>query len=81
MSLAKHLAMLASTFVFFLFWWAYGVVPHLWLTWADNELGWRADQNFWGPGNILRSQSEGGWVPLTITKQAVREEIRKRVGI
>jgi len=66
-------AMVASTFVFFLFWWAYGVVPHLWLAYADNELGWRPDNIVWGPGSILRSQSEGGWFPFTITYQAVRD--------
>ena len=66
-------ALIAGTYVFFLFWWAYGVVPHLWLTWADSELGWRADAIVWGPANILRPQSEGGWLPLTITYQVVRD--------
>ena len=28
----------------FLFLWWYGVVPHQWLTWADNELSWRTDE-------------------------------------
>lgn len=68
-------AMAAATYVFFLFWWAYGLVPHLWLTYADNELGWRADAIVWGPGNVLRPQAQGGWLPLTITYQAVRDLI------
>lgn len=68
-------AMLAATFAFFLFWWAYGVVPHLWLTYADNELGWRADKAVYGPWNSLRSQAAGGWVPMTISYQAVRDLI------
>jgi len=68
-------AMLAATFAFFLFWWAYGVVPHLWLTYADNELGWRADAIVYGPGNVLRPQADGGWLPVTITYQAVRDII------
>ena len=41
--------MVASVYVFFLFFWAYGVIPHLWLTWADNELGWRPDKGLVGP--------------------------------
>ena len=27
----------------FLMFWVYGVVPHQWLTWADNELNWRTE--------------------------------------
>ena len=35
----------AAAFVFFVMFLAYGVVPHQWLAWADNELGWRADKH------------------------------------
>lgn len=42
-------AMLAATFVFFGLFWVYGVVPHQWLTWAENELGWRPDRYLAGP--------------------------------
>jgi hypothetical protein len=37
-------AFAAATFVFALLFMAYGVVPHHWLTWASNELGWRSDK-------------------------------------
>lgn len=37
-------AMMAGTLVFALMFWAYGVVPHQWLTYSGNELGWRADK-------------------------------------
>ena len=30
----------AATIVFALMFWAYGVVPHQWLVWANNELRW-----------------------------------------
>jgi hypothetical protein len=33
----------AAVFVFLLLFLLYGVVPHQWLAWADNELGWRSD--------------------------------------
>ena len=42
-------AMVAATFVFFGLFWIYGVVPHQWLTWAENELGWRPDRYLAGP--------------------------------
>jgi hypothetical protein len=37
-------AFIAATWVFALLFMAYGVVPHHWLTWAGNELGWRSDK-------------------------------------
>lgn len=42
-------AMVGSTYVFFLLFWIYGIVPHQWLTYADNELAWRADKFLVGP--------------------------------
>ena len=33
-------ALAAATYVFALMFWAYGVVPHQWLVWANNELRW-----------------------------------------
>jgi hypothetical protein len=67
--------MLAGTYVFFLFFWAYGMVPHLWLTWADNELKWRPDKLLFGPGDILKPQQFDGWNPITINYQSVRDLI------
>ena len=37
-------AFVAATYVFAIFVMIYGVIPHLWLTWADKELAWRADK-------------------------------------
>ena len=37
-------AMLASVFAFVLFNLWYGVIPHQWITLADNEWGWRSDR-------------------------------------
>jgi len=61
-------AMVAAMFVFGLLVLAYGVVPNMWLLWADNELSWRKDAfayvvRFWGRGQIQ------------ITKQALRDLI------
>ena len=65
-------AMLAATYVFFLMFWVYGVVPHSFLTWADNELRWRSDAYLLGPSStstlpILQN------VPMNISKQALRD--------
>jgi hypothetical protein len=73
-------AMVASTYAFFLMFWVYGVVPHLWLTWADNELKWRPDNIFVGPGDVLEPVAMGGsWFPMTISYQTLRDLIA--VGI
>ena len=59
-------AMMGAFVVFFLMFWAYGVVPHQWLVWAENELNWRSDKFLHGPGGFLKPQTEGGWNPITI---------------
>jgi hypothetical protein len=66
-------ALVASTYVLFLLFWVYGVVPHLWLLWADAELQWRPDRFVYGPGNIFQATEQGGNFPITITWQAVRD--------
>jgi hypothetical protein len=62
-------AMFAATYVFFILFWAYGVVPHQWLMLADNEWSWRADVVVVGPGGILE------YLPFTLTKQVLRDLI------
>ena len=72
-------AMFGSMIVFFGLFWIYGVVPHQWLAWADNELNWRTDKLFVGPGGVLRAQAQGGSFPFTITYVVIRDVIA--VGI
>ena len=67
-------AMFAATYVFFAMFWVYGVVPHQWLAWADNELLWRSDAYLLGPSSsstlpVLEN------LPLNVSKQAVRDII------
>jgi hypothetical protein len=73
-------AMVGGTVVFFLIFWAYGVVPHFLLMWADNELNWRPDillaDYEWAGGLRLAfflPQEAGGWFPFTINMQHVRD--------
>jgi hypothetical protein len=69
-------AMVAATFVFFLMGLAYGIVPHHWLTFADNELGWRSDKIVFGPGDILTTI-----LPFTVTYEVVRDIIAAGIYI
>jgi hypothetical protein len=67
-------AMFGATYVFFLMFWCYGVVPHQRLFWADNELLWRSDAYLLGPSShstlpILEN------LPFNVSKQAVRDII------
>jgi hypothetical protein len=62
-------AMLAATFAFFVMFLAYGIVPHQWLAWADNELNWRADKILYGPGDLFAK------LPFTVTYQVLRDLI------
>ncbi len=71
-SLSWGEAMAAATFAFFLMFWVYGVVPHQWLSWADNELKWRSDAYLLGPSstNSVPILSE---TPFNVSKQVVRD--------
>ncbi len=61
----------AAAFAFFMFLWWYGVIPHLWLSWADNALGWRSDSLLAGPG----SGTLDNIIPFTLNKQQIRDVI------
>lgn len=71
-------AMVASTWAFFVMFWFYGVVPHQWLTLADNEWNWRPDRAWEGPSFGL---SEGilTKLPFDLNYQHARDFIA--VGI
>jgi hypothetical protein len=66
-------AMAAAAFAFFLMFWWYGVVPHLWLSLADNEWQWRPDRFMVGVGGFLEI------LPFTVTYQVIRDLVA--VGI
>ena len=60
-------AMLAGTYSFFGLFWVYGVVPHQWLTWSENELGWRPDKYLAGPAGTGALQE----VPFNVSYQTL----------
>jgi hypothetical protein len=68
-------AMIGAVYVFFLAFLAYGVIPHQWLSLAENELSWRADRIVYGPGDIIKPISQGGWLPLDITYRTLSDSI------
>ncbi len=71
-------AMVASAYVFGLMLLAYGIVPHQWLTYADNELLWRPDKLLVGissAGVVWGNDSKalGGTGRILINYQAIRD--------
>jgi hypothetical protein len=66
-------ALLGSTYVFGLLFLAFGMVPHQWIDHADKDLGWSRDKLLYGPGGILKPESAGGWNPITLQYEAVRD--------
>jgi hypothetical protein len=77
-------AFVGATYVFLLLFWIYGVVPHQWLTFADNELSWRVDKMLVGPTNIGFTDGEGiiEWLlPFDITYLVVRDIIAVTIYI
>ena len=73
-------AMLAGTYVFFILFWIYGVVPHHFLTWADSELSWRPDRFWLGPNATMVMPFTGWtldtpWFPVQVSAQAIRDII------
>ena len=57
-------AMVASLYVFFLMFLAWGILPHQWLGYADNALQWRKDKLGIpaGPLGFLFGNVENDWI-------------------
>jgi hypothetical protein len=74
-------AMLFATYVFLIFFWVYGVVPHQWMQWADSELNWRPDRYLVGP-QLMWTGDQGivEWaLPFTLSYSVLRDFVA--VGI
>lgn len=61
-------ALVAGLYLFGAMFLIYGVVPHQWLNFADNELRWRSDKILMGPGDIFDKA-----LPFTLTYQVIRD--------
>ncbi len=71
-------AMVGGTWVFGIMMLAYGIVPHQWLTFADNELLWRPDKLLVGisSGGVVwgnDAKNLGGTGRILINYQAIRD--------
>ena len=71
-------AFVAGTFVFALMLLAYGVIPHQWLEYADNEMLWRADKLLLAvssDGVVFGQEAKtaGGTGRVIINYQAIRD--------
>ena len=71
-------AVVAASFVFGLMLLAYGIVPHQWLNYADNELLWRPDKLLVGisSGGVVwgnEAKDLGGTGRIIINYQAIRD--------
>ena len=66
-------AMIGAVYAFGVMFLAFGIVPHQWIDHADRNLGWSKDNIIYGPGGILKPESEGGWNPITLQYEAVRD--------
>ena len=65
--------MLGATYSFGVMFLAFGVVPHQWIDHADKDLGWDRTKIIFGPGGILKPQTAGGWNPITLQYEALRD--------
>ncbi|HEX2048839.1 MAG TPA: hypothetical protein VHF27_13825 [Acidimicrobiales bacterium] len=79
-------AVTAATFVFGLMLLAYGVVPHQWLSYADNELLWRPDKLLVGisSGGVVwgnEAKDLGGTGRILINYQAIRDIVASVIYI
>jgi hypothetical protein len=59
-------AMAGATYVFFLFLWWYGVIPHQWLTFSSSEWGWTSQKLLIEPN---------AWFPITISYEVLGDLI------
>lgn len=71
-SLSWGEAIAGATLAFFLMFFAYGVVPHQWLTYANNELGWLPNKTLVSSGQFeLPTRVGWNYPPLTVSYETV----------
>lgn len=73
-------AMVGSMYVYAILYLVFGVVPHQWLTLAENEWSWRADR-IWDAWGLITAQSRGGWFPFEITYRVLSDSIAALIYI
>ena len=66
-------ALLGSTYAFGVLFLTYGILPHQFIDHADKNLGWSKDKLLIGWGGFLKPESQGGWNPITLQYEALRD--------
>lgn len=69
-----------SAYLMFLIVIVFGIVPHQWLTLAENEWSFRADR-IWDAWGLITAQSQGGWFPFEITYRVLSDSIAAGIYI
>lgn len=69
-----------SVYVMFLLFLVFGIVPHQWLTLAENEWSFRADR-IWDAWGLITAQSQGGWFPFEITYRVLSDSVAALIYI
>jgi hypothetical protein len=68
-------SMVAAVFVFLVLFWGYGLVPHLWLAWADGDLH-MAPNRFFAVPRYKKTGATLKWpLPITVSYQTLRDLI------
>ena len=67
-------SMLFAIYIYFLLFVVFGIVPHQWLTLAENEWSFRADR-IWDAWGLITAQSRGGWFPFEVTYRVISDFI------
>ncbi len=72
--------MFFATYIFMMIFVVFGIVPHQWLTLAENDWSFRADRIFdaWG---LITAKSQGGWFPFEITYRVLSDSIAALIYI
>jgi hypothetical protein len=68
-------AMVAAVYVFLVMFWAYGMVPHLWLAWADGDLHMTPNRLFAVPRYKATDATLKWPLPITVSYQTLRDII------
>lgn len=66
-------AMLGSVYAFGALFLTYGILPHQFIDHADKNLGWSKDKLLIGWGGFLKPDTAGGWNPITLQYEALRD--------
>lgn len=73
-------SMLFALYIYALLFVVFGIVPHQWLTLAENEWSFRADR-IWNAWGLITAQSQGGWFPFEITYRVLSDSIAALIYI